>query len=97
MALEEMAEIELDLSDIKEEAMHRLVRQLLQRRRDSMKPGSAAKRAKDGDTSAEDENDDLVELKRESKGTDPSPKVLESDLPEDVVTAMKSKKDDSRG
>jgi hypothetical protein len=92
--MESMKEIELEvgIEDFKEETLQRMVKQLMSRLADN-KPGSAAKRAANGERDETDEeNDAVVELSRQTRGNDSPPKVLESDLPADIVKALKPKK-----
>lgn len=113
-------ELEVSLSDMKEEALHRIIRSMA-KRKSSNRPGMAAKLAdeeyEDGEAcetcgskdckgcgskkskrpQRKSENDDLVDLHRETKGDSKPPEVMSSDLPEDVRKAMTSKGSYKRG
>lgn len=90
--VEDGVEIEVGVEDFKEETLQRIVKQLMTRLSKN-KPGMAAKKAAEGERDDnEDENDAVVGLSRETRGDGSPPKVLESDLPADLVKAMKVKK-----
>lgn len=115
--VESEMEVEVGLSDIKEEALHRIIRSM-SKSKSRNRPGMAAKMADEEDETCEScgskdckgcgskkskpakeksENDDLVDLHRETKGDSKPPEVMESDLPADVRKAMTSKGGYKRG
>lgn len=99
---------EVDVSDIKPEALARMLRETV--RKMNGKPGDAAKMMAKKDAheysespdeekmehaegeSEDNENDALVELSRSSRGSGNPPKVLNTDLPSNLAGAMKKGK-----
>ena len=99
---------EVDVSDIKPESLARMLRETVRHmgrkpgsaakmmaKKDSDEysdsPAKGKMEAAEGE-SEDNENDDLVELSRATRGDGNPPKVLNSDLPSDLARAMKKGK-----